>query len=87
MTRSIFRSFASQHLLVGGPLCASECADVAVGVFGKDAVSARGREGACVVELICTSDRLAAGVSPGHGDDTTLGAERPHLGEWKERGW
>ncbi|MEU0496243.1 MBL fold metallo-hydrolase [Mycobacterium sp. NPDC006124] len=26
-------------------------------------------------------------VYPGHGDDTTLGAERPHVGEWKERGW
>ena len=26
-------------------------------------------------------------VYPGHGGDTTLGAERPHLGEWKERGW
>jgi len=26
-------------------------------------------------------------VYPGHGNDTTLGAERPHLGEWKERGW
>jgi glyoxylase-like metal-dependent hydrolase (beta-lactamase superfamily II) len=26
-------------------------------------------------------------VYPGHGDDTTLGAERPHLSEWKERGW
>ena len=26
-------------------------------------------------------------VYPGHGDDTTLGAERPHLQEWKERGW
>jgi glyoxylase-like metal-dependent hydrolase (beta-lactamase superfamily II) len=26
-------------------------------------------------------------VYPGHGDDTTLGSERPHLGEWKERGW
>jgi glyoxylase-like metal-dependent hydrolase (beta-lactamase superfamily II) len=24
---------------------------------------------------------------PGHGDDSTLGAERPHLGEWHERGW
>lgn len=22
-------------------------------------------------------------VHPGHGDDTTLGAERPHLGEWR----
>jgi glyoxylase-like metal-dependent hydrolase (beta-lactamase superfamily II) len=26
-------------------------------------------------------------VYPGHGDDTTLGAERPHLGEWRERRW
>ena len=26
-------------------------------------------------------------VYPGHGDDTTLGAERPHLEEWRERKW
>lgn len=26
-------------------------------------------------------------VYPGHGDDTTLGAERPNLDEWRERGW
>lgn len=26
-------------------------------------------------------------VLPGHGDATTLGAERPHLDEWHERGW
>lgn len=26
-------------------------------------------------------------VYPGHGADTTLGAERPHLQEWRERGW
>lgn len=24
---------------------------------------------------------------PGHGNDSTLGAERPHLGEWRARGW
>jgi glyoxylase-like metal-dependent hydrolase (beta-lactamase superfamily II) len=24
---------------------------------------------------------------PGHGKDSTLGAERPHLGEWHDRGW
>lgn len=24
---------------------------------------------------------------PGHGDDSTLGAERPHLQEWHTRGW
>jgi glyoxylase-like metal-dependent hydrolase (beta-lactamase superfamily II) len=34
-------------------------------------------------------DRLAdeTWVYPGHGKDTTLGAERPKLGEWRERGW
>jgi glyoxylase-like metal-dependent hydrolase (beta-lactamase superfamily II) len=26
-------------------------------------------------------------VYPGHGDDTTLGAERPQLAEWRARGW
>ncbi|MFE9829741.1 MBL fold metallo-hydrolase [Streptomyces halstedii] len=26
-------------------------------------------------------------VYPGHGHDTTLGAERPHLTEWRARGW
>ena len=24
---------------------------------------------------------------PGHGNDSTLGAQRPHLDEWRERGW
>lgn len=38
-------------------------------------------------------DRLFATMSdetwiyPGHGSDTTLGAERPALASWKERGW
>jgi glyoxylase-like metal-dependent hydrolase (beta-lactamase superfamily II) len=26
-------------------------------------------------------------VYPGHGADTTIGKERPHLQEWKDRGW
>ena len=26
-------------------------------------------------------------VLPGHGDNTTLGAERPQLARWRERGW
>jgi glyoxylase-like metal-dependent hydrolase (beta-lactamase superfamily II) len=26
-------------------------------------------------------------VLPGHGDDTTIGKERPHLQEWIDRGW
>lgn len=34
-------------------------------------------------------DRLpdSAWVYPGHGADTTVGAERPHLPEWWARGW
>jgi glyoxylase-like metal-dependent hydrolase (beta-lactamase superfamily II) len=24
---------------------------------------------------------------PGHGKDSTIGAERPHIPEWRERGW
>jgi glyoxylase-like metal-dependent hydrolase (beta-lactamase superfamily II) len=26
-------------------------------------------------------------IYPGHGDDTVLGTERPHLEEWRARGW
>ena len=26
-------------------------------------------------------------VLPGHGDDTTIGTESPHLQEWVDRGW
>ena len=29
----------------------------------------------------------ATWIYPGHGGDTTLGVERPHLDEWKARGW
>ena len=29
----------------------------------------------------------ATWVYPGHGRDTTLGAERPHLPQWQARGW
>ena len=28
-----------------------------------------------------------AWIYPGHGWDTTVGAERPHLAEWQARGW
>jgi len=43
--------------------------------------------------LTDVTDRLftplpdATWIYPGHGKDTTLGVERPHLGEWRERGW
>lgn len=26
-------------------------------------------------------------VYPGHGEDTTLGEQRPHIAEWRARGW
>jgi hypothetical protein len=26
-------------------------------------------------------------VLPGHGTDTTVGDERPHIQEWVDRGW
>jgi glyoxylase-like metal-dependent hydrolase (beta-lactamase superfamily II) len=29
----------------------------------------------------------ATHVYPGHGSDTTIGAERPNLDEWRARGW
>jgi glyoxylase-like metal-dependent hydrolase (beta-lactamase superfamily II) len=29
----------------------------------------------------------ATWIYPGHGADTTLGTERPHLSEWRARGW
>ena len=31
--------------------------------------------------------RRGAGATPGHGDGTTLGAERPDLAEWRARRW
>ena len=50
-------------------------------------------EGASFDQIIASIDRrlftLPADllVLPGHGLDTTLGTERPHLQEWVDRGW
>jgi glyoxylase-like metal-dependent hydrolase (beta-lactamase superfamily II) len=49
--------------------------------------------GASFEQIIASIDRrlftLPADllVLPGHGLDTTLGTERPHLLEWVDRGW
>ena len=50
-------------------------------------------ENASFSEIITSIDRrlFTLGpetlVLPGHGLDTTIGTERPHLDEWVERGW
>jgi Zn-dependent hydrolases, including glyoxylases len=50
-------------------------------------------EGASFEQIIASIDRrlftLPADllVLPGHGLDTTLGTERPHLQDWVDRGW
>ena len=51
-------------------------------------------EGGDFEKIISSLDRrLFAGleaqtiVLPGHGSDTTIGAESPHLQEWVDRGW
>ena len=53
--------------------------------FGDDAAFAQ------LIEDVSTRifDRLDDDVwfYPGHGGDSTLGAERPQLAEWRERGW
>jgi glyoxylase-like metal-dependent hydrolase (beta-lactamase superfamily II) len=58
---------------------------------GPGATGFPGGDFATVIRSI--EERLFAGlpadtmVLPGHGDDTTIGAERPHLQEWIDRGW
>ena len=51
-------------------------------------------EGGDFDTIIASLDRLLFAalsadtiVMPGHGDDTTIGAEAPHLQEWVDRGW
>ena len=40
-----------------------------------------------VVERVFATHDDDTWFYPGHGDDGTIGAERPHLDEWRERGW
>jgi glyoxylase-like metal-dependent hydrolase (beta-lactamase superfamily II) len=58
---------------------------------GPGATKFPGGDFATIIRSI--EDRLFAGlpadtiVMPGHGTDTTIGAESPHLQEWVDRGW
>ncbi|WP_377642781.1 MBL fold metallo-hydrolase [Oryzobacter terrae] len=40
-----------------------------------------------VTERVFATHDDATWFYPGHGDDSTIGAERPHLEEWRARGW
>ena len=40
-----------------------------------------------VVERLFATHPDDTWIYPGHGPDTTLGAERPSLAEWRDRGW
>jgi glyoxylase-like metal-dependent hydrolase (beta-lactamase superfamily II) len=40
-----------------------------------------------VVERVFATHDDRTWFYPGHGDDSTIGAERPHLEEWRDRGW
>ncbi len=58
---------------------------------GPGATQFPGGDFAAIIRSI--EDRLFASlpadtiVLPGHGDDTSIGTERPHLQEWVDRGW
>jgi glyoxylase-like metal-dependent hydrolase (beta-lactamase superfamily II) len=51
----------------------------------KDATAFRTIIASIREELFVLPDDTA--VYPGHGDDTTIGTEKPHLQEWIDRGW
>ena len=40
-----------------------------------------------VVERIFATHEDATWFYPGHGGDSTIGAQRPHLDAWRDRGW
>lgn len=66
--------FSGDTLFPGGPGA----------TFGDRAAHARLMDGLDAVFARLPDETW---VYPGHGDDTTLGAERPNLAEWRARGW
>jgi glyoxylase-like metal-dependent hydrolase (beta-lactamase superfamily II) len=77
----VYTGAAQPHLFTGDCLFPG-----GVGNTQKDPERFRSLYDGVVAKIF---DRLpdATWVYPGHGKDTTLGAERPHLAEWRERGW
>jgi glyoxylase-like metal-dependent hydrolase (beta-lactamase superfamily II) len=58
---------------------------------GPGATKFPGGDFAAIIRSIedCLFSKLPAEtiVMPGHGSDTAIGTERPHLQEWIDRGW
>ena len=77
----VYTGAAEPHLFTGDCLFPG-----GVGNTQKDPERFRSLYDGVVAKIF---DRLpdATWVYPGHGKDTTLAAERPHLAEWRERGW
>lgn len=69
------------HLLTGDSLFPGGVGNT----FGDDEAFAQLLEG--MVDRVFERLPDETWVYPGHGDDTTLGDERPHLDEWRDRGW
>ena len=67
--------YRAEHTLIGRP--------AAVKVLNPEYA----RDRAVVTRFFNEARAATAIVMPGHGDDTTIGAESPHLQEWVDRGW
>jgi len=69
------------------------CADPQSPALGHEGLQATGLPGGNFDQIIESIDRRLFSlpdellVLPGHGLDTTLDTERPHLQEWIDRGW
>ncbi len=63
--------------------CGSSCARTAHELSSPESVTAALHSETKVFDVLPDE----TWVYPGHGKDTSIGAERPHLPEWRARGW
>ena len=77
------RSHPGQVSFPGGSIDATDASPIAASL--REAEEETGLDPAGVEVFGTLPDETW--VYPGHGKDTTLGAERPSLPEWRERGW